>query len=59
MSVALICIHFQSGDEGFLRDLDAAELPHLLFAFLLLVQELALAADVAAIALRGDVFSQC
>ena len=32
-----IRIHFQGGDKGLLRDLDAAELPHLLFTFLLLV----------------------
>src|SRR5215510_2013276 len=29
-------IHLQRGDKGFLRDVDLAELPHLLLAFLLL-----------------------
>jgi hypothetical protein len=51
-------IHLQRGDEGFLRDLDLAELPHLLLAFLLLVQQLALARDVAAVALGGHVLAQ-
>ena len=35
-------IHLQRGDEGFLRDVDLAELPHLLLAFLLLLQKFAL-----------------
>jgi hypothetical protein len=47
----LVLVHLEGGDEGFLRDFDLAELPHLLLAFLLLVQKLALAADVAAVAL--------
>src|SRR5215472_10205806 len=51
-------IHFQRGDEGFLRDVDLAELAHLLLAFLLLVEKLALARDVAAIAFRSDVFPE-
>jgi hypothetical protein len=42
-----IRIHLQRRDESFLRDLDLAELAHLLFALLLLVEELALAGDVA------------
>src|SRR5262245_59305114 len=32
----LIRVHFERGDEGFLRNLDLAELAHLLLAFLLL-----------------------
>ncbi len=36
-------IHLQGGDEGFLRDVDLAELAHLLLALLLLVEKLALA----------------
>jgi hypothetical protein len=35
-----ILIHLEGGDEGFLRDFDLAELPHLLLAFLLLVEKL-------------------
>ena len=46
--ISRILVHLQRGDEGFLRNLDAAELAHLLLAFLLLVEKLALAADVAA-----------
>ncbi len=51
-------IHLQRGDEGFLRDVDLAELAHLLLAFLLLLQKLAFARDVAAVAFRGDVLGQ-
>src|SRR5258708_23255423 len=51
-------IHLQRGNEGFLRDVDLAELPHLLLAFLLLLQKLALARDVAAVALCSDVLAQ-
>src|SRR3982751_2468203 len=51
-------VHLQRGDEGFLRDVDLAELPHLLLAFLLLLQKFALTSDVAAVALCGDVLAQ-
>ncbi len=37
-----ILIHLEGGDEGFLRDLDLAELAHLLLAGLLLVEQLTL-----------------
>ena len=53
-----ILVHLEGGDEGFLRDVDPAELAHLLLAFLLLVQKLAFAGDVAAIAFGGDVLAQ-
>src|SRR6185437_10680978 len=53
----LIGVHFQRGDERLLRDVDAAEAPHLLFSRLLLVEQLALARDVAAIAFRRDVLA--
>src|SRR6185437_4407305 len=43
-------IHLQRGDESLLRDVDLAELPHLLLALLLFLQKLALAGDVAAVA---------
>jgi hypothetical protein len=43
-------IHLQRRDKRFLRDVDLAELPHLLLAFLLLFQKLAFAGDIAAIA---------
>src|SRR6478609_11735868 len=51
-------IDLQRGNECFLRDVDLAELPHLLLAFLLLLQKLAFAGDVAAIAFGGDVLAQ-
>src|SRR6185295_8130277 len=43
--------------ERFLRHLDPADLFHPLLAFLLLLEQLALAGDVAAIALGGDVLA--
>src|SRR5688572_26082936 len=48
-------IRFQHLDEGIGRNRDPPELLHLLFALFLLVEQLALPADVAAIALRGHV----
>ena len=51
-------VHLQRRDEGFLRDLHLAELAHPLLALFLLVEELALAGDVAAIAFGGDVLAQ-
>src|ERR1700741_1878521 len=50
--------HLRGGDEGFLRDLALAELAHALLALLLLVEELALAGGVAAVALGGHVLAQ-
>src|SRR5215216_1404526 len=47
----------QGGHEGFLGDLDAADRLHPLLAFLLLLQQLALAGDVAAVALGEDVLA--
>src|SRR5882757_10006367 len=57
-SIASVLIHLQRRDERFLRDVDLAELAHLLLALFLLVEELALAADVAAIAFRRHVLAQ-
>src|SRR4051794_26811036 len=51
-------IHLQRRDKSFLRDVDLAELPHLLLAFLLLLKKFALTRDVAAVAFRGDVLAQ-
>src|ERR1700736_1939947 len=56
--VTISAIHLQRGNERFLRDVDLAELPHLLLAFLLLFQKFAFARDVAAIAFGGDVLAQ-
>src|SRR5439155_23599159 len=44
-------------EKRLLGDLDAAHLLHALLAFLLLLEQLALARDVAAIALGGDVLA--
>src|SRR3979411_200239 len=51
-------IHLQRGNKSLLRDVDLAELPHLLLAFLLLLQKLAFAGYVAAVAFCGDVLAQ-
>src|ERR1035441_4233163 len=49
---------FEHFDKGFLGNVDRAEGLHAFLAFLLLFQEFALAADVAAITLGGYVFAQ-
>src|SRR4051794_5164791 len=54
----LILVHLERGNESLLWNLDLAELAHLLLAFLLLVEKLALARDVAAIAFGGHVLAQ-
>src|SRR5215475_13183209 len=41
-------VDLQCSNEGFLRDVDLTELPHALFAFLLLLEQLALARPIAA-----------
>src|ERR1700743_75225 len=51
-------VDLQGRPEGALRNFDLAELPHPLLALLLLLQKLALAADVAAIALRRHILGQ-
>src|SRR5258707_5029469 len=51
-------IHLQRGNKSLLRNVDLAELAHLLFAFLLLLQKFSFARDVAAVALCGDVLAQ-
>ena len=48
----------EHGQERLLRDLDPPDLLHALLPFLLLLEELALAGDVAAVALGGDVLAQ-
>src|SRR5467141_824610 len=51
-------IHLQRRDERLLRDVHLAELAHALLAFLLLLEELALARHVAAVALGGHVLAE-
>src|SRR5262245_14752323 len=50
-------VHLEDGEKRFLQDLDAAYLLHALFALFLFFEKLALAADVAAVALGRDVFA--
>src|SRR3569832_1414246 len=54
---SVLVAHAQRGDERLLRDTDRAVLAHALLALFLLVEQLALAAGVAAIAFRGDVLA--
>src|SRR5882762_8634398 len=51
-------VNLQDRQEGLLRDLDGPHLLHALLSFLLLLEQLALARDVAAVALRGHVLAQ-
>src|SRR6267143_2868158 len=51
-------VNLEHRQEGFLRDLDRAHLFHALLSFLLFLQELALAGDVAPVALGGHVLAQ-
>jgi hypothetical protein len=53
----LIIPRFQHLDEGVLGDVDFAEGFHFGFPFFLLLEELALSGDVAAVAFGGDVFA--
>src|SRR5690606_10821527 len=48
----------EHGEESLLRDLDAANALHALLAFLLLLEQLALSRDVAAVALGEHVLAQ-
>src|SRR4029079_16233400 len=50
--------HLEDGEKCFLRYLYRANLLHPLLSLLLLLQKLALAGDVSAIALREDVLAQ-
>src|SRR5581483_3246912 len=58
LSVFLLALDAEHGEEGFLRDLHRADLLHALLAFLLLLQQLALARDVAAIAFGQHILAQ-
>src|SRR3546814_11066610 len=50
--------HLEGGEEGGLRVLHVADLAHALLAGLLLFQQLPLAGDIAAVALRRHVLAQ-
>src|SRR5262245_27947557 len=55
---SLLAADLQDGEKRLLRDLDLTELLHALLALFLLLQQLALAGYVAAVALRRDVLAQ-
>src|SRR5690349_8514804 len=57
IAASLLLVEPEHRQEGFLRYLDRAHRLHALLALFLLVEELALARDVAAVALRGDVLA--
>src|SRR5262249_46540148 len=57
-SLAATTVHLEHGKEGLLRDLHCADLLHALLALLLLLEQLALAGDVAAVQLRRHVLAQ-
>src|SRR5690606_36221258 len=52
-------LDLEHGEERLLRDLDRSHLLHPLLAGLLLLEQLLLARDVAAVALRKDGLAQC
>src|SRR5204863_429238 len=53
----LLALEVEHGEESLLRHLDHADLLHALLAGLLLLEQLALTCDVAAVALRKDVLA--
>src|SRR5438045_3244022 len=55
---ALKSVDLQDRQERLLREVDAADLLHPLLALFLLLEELLLAGDVAAVALRDDVLAE-
>src|SRR6201999_2801875 len=56
-AVVLFFADLQDREEGLLRDIDLADPLHALLALFLLVEELALTADVATVALGDDVLA--
>src|SRR3954470_12902682 len=56
-SAIVIGAHLENGEERFLRDLDPPDALHALLAFLLLLEQLALARDVTAVALGEHVLA--
>ena len=52
-----LAVQLEDGHEGALGDLDGADLAHAFLSFLLLFEELALAGNVAAVALGGHVLA--
>jgi hypothetical protein len=53
-----LAVHFQCADKGLLRNIHTTELAHLLLTRLLLIQQLAFARGVAAVAFGRHVFAQ-
>src|SRR6187399_342097 len=57
-SLLATAVHLEHREERLLWHLDRAHLLHALLALLLLLEQLALAGDVAAVELRRDVLAQ-
>src|SRR5215470_7320018 len=55
--LSLLLVEIEHGEEGLLRNLDRADLLHPLLALLLLLEQLALAGDVTAVALGEHVLA--
>src|ERR1035441_3977520 len=53
----LLFAHLQQGEERLLRNVDFADALHPLLAFLLLFEQFALAADIAAVALGDNILA--
>src|SRR3984957_9672642 len=50
--------YLEQGQESLLRNLDASDLFHPFFAFLLLLEQLSFSRDIAAVTLGGDILAQ-
>src|SRR6266481_402201 len=57
-ATAALLPDLEQGQESLLRNLDASDLFHPLFAFLLLLEQLSFSRDVAAVTFGGDVLAQ-
>lgn len=53
----MVSVKFQNGEEGFLRNLDRANLLHALLTFLLFFEKFALTGDVTAVTFRCNIFT--
>src|ERR1700722_1905965 len=57
-ATAALLPDLEQGQESLLRNLDASDLFHPLFAFLLLLEQLSFSRDIAAVTFGGDVLAQ-
>src|SRR5271166_5095497 len=57
-AIAALLPDLEQGQESLLRNLDASDLFHPLFAFLLLLEQLSFSRDIAAVTFGGNVLPQ-